>query len=78
LCSASQRTSWSYRNIIPSDDGRHDVGCSAQIDGEIAMKTILSALIALSLITTTAGRVNALDAKGFYDQQDRWSGGSGQ
>ena len=42
------------------------------------MKTILSALIALSLITTIAGRVNALDATGFYDQQDRWSGGSGQ
>ena len=42
------------------------------------MKTILSALIALSVLTTIAGTASALDAKSFYHQQDRWSGGSAQ
>jgi hypothetical protein len=39
--------------------------------GEIAMKTILSALVALSVIAGIAGSANALDAKSFYDQVDR-------
>ena len=36
-----------------------------------AMKTILSALIALSVIASVAGPANALDAKTFFEQVDR-------
>jgi hypothetical protein len=39
--------------------------------GNIAMTTILSALVALSLIAGVAGSANALDAKAFYEQVDR-------
>jgi len=35
------------------------------------MKTILSALIALSVLAGIAGSASALDAKSFYEQQDR-------
>jgi hypothetical protein len=35
------------------------------------MKTILSALVALSVITGIAGSGKALDAKSFYEQFDR-------
>jgi hypothetical protein len=35
------------------------------------MKTILSALIALSAIAGVAGSASALDAKTFYEQVDR-------
>ena len=35
------------------------------------MKTILSALIALSVIASVAGSASALDAKTFYEQVDR-------
>ena len=35
------------------------------------MKTILSALVALSVIAGIAGSANALDAKTFYEQVDR-------
>jgi len=35
------------------------------------MKTILSALIALSVIAATAGTASAFDAKDFYEQVDR-------
>jgi len=38
-----------------------------------AMKTIASALIALSLLTSIASAANAFDAKTFYEQQDRTS-----
>jgi hypothetical protein len=41
--------------------------------GEIAMKTIVSALIALSVLAGIAAPANALDAKAFYEQQDRQS-----
>jgi hypothetical protein len=40
------------------------------------MKTIVSALIALSVIAGIAAPASAFDAKSFYDQQDRQSGGS--
>jgi len=39
--------------------------------GEIAMQTILSALVALSLIAGVASSASALDAKTFYEQVDR-------
>jgi hypothetical protein len=35
------------------------------------MKTILSALIALSVIAGVAGTASAFDAKSFYEQIDR-------
>jgi hypothetical protein len=35
------------------------------------MKTILSALVALSVIAALAGAASALDAKSFYEQVDR-------
>jgi branched-subunit amino acid permease len=41
--------------------------------GEIVMKTIVSALIALSVLAGVAAPANALDAKAFYEQQDRQS-----
>jgi hypothetical protein len=42
-----------------------------QNSGEIAMKTILSALVALSVIAGVAGTASALDAKTFFEQIDR-------
>ena len=38
------------------------------------MKTIVSALVALSVLTGVAASANAFDAKTFYEQQDRQSG----
>jgi hypothetical protein len=35
------------------------------------MKTILSAIVALSVLTGVAASANAFDAKGFYEQLDR-------
>jgi hypothetical protein len=35
------------------------------------MKTILSALVALSVIAGVTGTANALDAKAFFEQVDR-------
>jgi len=35
------------------------------------MKTILSTLLLLSLLTSAAAPASALDAKDFYEQQDR-------
>jgi len=35
------------------------------------MNTILSALVALSVIAGVAGTANAFDAKSFYEQVDR-------
>jgi hypothetical protein len=39
--------------------------------GEIAMKTILSALVALSVIAGVAGSASAFDTKTFFEQVDR-------
>jgi len=44
---------------------------SNKIRGEIAMKSTLSALVALSLIAGVAGSANAFEAKAFYEQLDR-------
>jgi len=41
--------------------------------GVEAMKTIVSALIALSVLAGVAVPASALDAKTFYEQQDRTS-----
>jgi hypothetical protein len=39
--------------------------------GEIAMKTITSALVVLLVIAGVAGSASAFDAKDFYEQVDR-------
>ena len=41
--------------------------------GVVAMKTIVSALIALSVLAGIAAPASAMDAKTFYEQQDRVS-----
>jgi hypothetical protein len=41
--------------------------------GVIAMKTIVSALIALSVLAGIAGPAGALDTKTFWEQQERQS-----
>lgn len=40
------------------------------------MKIIVSALVALSVIAGIVAPASALDAKAFWDQQERNSGGS--
>jgi hypothetical protein len=42
------------------------------------MKMIISALVALSVITGVAASASAFDAKSFYEQQDRQAGGGTQ
>jgi hypothetical protein len=38
------------------------------------MKTIVSAIVALSVLAGIAAPASAFDAKSFYEQQDRQSG----
>jgi hypothetical protein len=38
------------------------------------MKTVASALVALSLLTGIVASANAFDAKSFYERQDRQAG----
>ena len=38
---------------------------------EMIMKTIVSALLALSVLTGVAASANAFDAKSFYEELDR-------
>jgi hypothetical protein len=45
---------------------------------DTAIKTIVSALIALSVLAGIAAPASALDTKKFYDSLDRYSGGSSQ
>ena len=47
----------------------------ANSDGDIAMKIIVSALIALSVLAGIAAPTSAFDAKSLYGQLDRESGG---
>ncbi len=41
------------------------------------MKSIASVLIALALVASIAATANAFDARSFFDQQSRQSGGTG-
>jgi len=47
--------------------------CCLHFNGEIAMKTITSALIALSVLAGIAAPASAFDARSFYAQTDRES-----
>ena len=49
------------------------VSCSLS-SGEIAMKTIVSILIAVSVLASIAAPASALDAKQFFEQLERNSG----
>jgi len=40
------------------------------------MKAIVSALVALSVLAGVAAPASAFDAKSFYEQQERQSGGT--
>ena len=67
--------SCSFRNSGPSQSmeehaNAHSAAGRARLK-EIAMKTILSALVALSVISSVANTASALDAKTFYEQVDR-------
>jgi hypothetical protein len=53
--------------------GSNGVVCIALADGVLVMKMIISALIALSVLAGVAGPASALDAKQFYEQQERQS-----
>jgi len=48
-----------------------DVVVDPLTQGRTVMKTVVSALIALSVLAGIAGSAAALDAKTFYEQQDR-------
>jgi hypothetical protein len=63
----------SLRNSAPNGlvRQRSRPPCSGSMNGEIAMKTITSALVALLLIAGVAGTAQAFDAKTFYEQADR-------
>jgi ABC-type arginine/histidine transport system permease subunit len=43
-----------------------------KITGETVMQTITSALVALVLLTGIVGSAQALDARDFYEQVDRY------
>ena len=73
LCFISLRRYANRRTICRSDEGQQWC-CSAspRENGVSPMKTILSALIALSVLAGFAGTAAAnVDAKTFYDQVDR-------
>jgi hypothetical protein len=57
--------------IICSITGNDSVVRIARADGETAMKIVVSALVALSVLAGIAGPAGAVDAKTFYEQQDR-------
>ena len=54
--------------VVKNDNGVVHI---AAIVGEAAMKTIVSALVVLSVLASIAGPAAASDAKTFYEQQDR-------
>jgi hypothetical protein len=58
--------------LLAYDERRHGVAGIAA-NGGTAMKTIVSTLIALSVLAGIAAPASALDAKRFYEQQDRYS-----
>jgi len=46
------------------------------IGGDSAMKTTLFAMIALSILIGIATPAGAFDTKQFFEEQNRWNGGS--
>jgi len=65
------RGAWEGRCCSPSTSD--DVVSSGRRSTETAMKTLIMALVALSVVTVIAPVANAFDSKSFYEQQDRSS-----
>jgi hypothetical protein len=60
---------------IPSRDGGGLGGFTLRGE-DAAMKTCLLAMIALSVLVGIATPAGAFDTKQFFEQQNRWNGGS--
>ena len=58
--------------MLPLVNDRRQL-CGLHCLENLAMKTITSALIALSVLAGVAAPASALDAKSFYEQMDRAS-----
>jgi len=58
--------------MLPLVNDRRQL-CGLHCLENLAMKTIVSALIALSVLAGIAAPASAMDAKTFYEQQDRVS-----
>ena len=58
--------------MFPLVNDRRQLCCLHCLEN-LAMKTIVSALIALSVFAGVAAPASALDAKSFYEQMDRAS-----
>jgi hypothetical protein len=80
--SAGQRREKFFENCPPTDSGAGENERSSALSRrhwcslqhlEEAMKTIVSALIALSVLAGIAAPASAMDAETFYEQQDRVS-----
>jgi hypothetical protein len=61
---------WTRRYSIAIDERRQWCRQHRSLVRRTAMKTIVSALIALSVLAGIAAPASALDARSFYDQQD--------
>ena len=70
-CALQHRRSW-LAALIPQAITVNN-GVVRIASGVRAMKTIVSALVALSVLAGIAGSANALDTKFFWEQQDRQS-----
>jgi hypothetical protein len=51
----------------------HHLNNTNQLNHTTIMKTLMSVLVALSVLAGVAASANAFDTKTFYDQQDRES-----
>jgi hypothetical protein len=58
--------------MLPLVNDRRQL-CGLHCLENLAMKTIVSALIAVSVLAGVAAPASALDAKSFYEQMDRAS-----
>ena len=71
-----QRRSTKYRLIEAGDGMQVSPGSITVERGDLPMKTIISALIAASVFGLATLPASAFDAKTFFEQQSRQSGGS--
>src|SRR5439155_11605031 len=63
-----------YPALSPSGSPGRPWADIQKISEEMIMRTLVSALLALSVLTGVAASANAFDAKSFYQDQDRQSG----
>jgi nitroreductase len=62
--------------LLCVDDRRHGVDRIELAAGEAIMKIIVSVLIVLSALGLATVPASALDAKSFFEQQERQTGGA--